>query len=137
MKTLFGIAALVIGCGSMLYSPAFGNEDSPGKVITVDESYFSNWDKPIILDFKKIKDPSQMDDLLEEYIQKNFEGYVIRGRMFSMNEDRFLIAFSLKNDEDKKALVYFDVTDAYQRLNRGNSEAKKKVKELKTRHQKK
>lgn len=136
MKMLFGIGVLVIGCSVMLYSPVFGDENTSDEVISVDESFFSNRDNPIVLDFKKIKNSDQLNDLLEEYLQKNYEGYEIKGRMFSMNEDRFVIAFSLKNDDDKRALVYFDVTDAYKKLDKGKNETKKIVKAWKARHRK-
>lgn len=136
MKMLFGIGVLVIGCSVMLYSPVFGDENTSDEVISVDESFFSNRDNPIVLDFKRINNSDQLNDLLEEYLQKNYEGYEIKGRMFSMNEDRFVIAFSLKNDDDKRALVYFDVTDAYKKLDKGKNETKKIVKAWKARHRK-
>lgn len=136
MKMLFGIGVLVIGCSVMLYSPVFGDENTSDEVISVDESFFSNRDNPIVLDFKRINNSDQLNDLLEEYLQKNYEGYEIKGRMFSMNEDRFVIAFSLKNDDDKRALVYFDMTDAYKKLDKGKNETKKIVKAWKARHRK-
>lgn len=137
MKKLFAIVVMAV-CGSfILSSPSFGdeNEDKSNEVIQVDESYFSNSDNPIVLDFKRVKTSDQLDNVLEEYIRKNYEGYTIKGRMFSSDEGNFLIALFIKNDDGKKALVYFDVTEAYKKIAKAGDKAeKKKMKLRKAKH---
>ena len=123
--------------GFVLFAPSFGNEneDTSSEVIQVDESYYSNCDHPIVLDFKKVKSIDQLDHILEEYVRKNFEGYTIKGRMFTSDEGQFIIALALKNDDGKRALVYFDVTEAYKKLDQsGDKATKTKLKLRKPKH---
>lgn len=135
MRKLFATVVMAV-CGSfILSSPAFENEDKSNEVIQVDESYFSNSDNPIVLDFKKVKTSDQLDNVLEEYIRKNYEEYTIKGRMFTSDGDHFIIALALKNDDGKRALVYFDVTEAYKKIDQsGDKETKKKMKARKSKH---
>lgn len=102
----------------------------------MDDSELGNWDKPIILDSKDIKKYSQLEYQLEEYIRKHHEGYEVLGRMFTMDEDHhFLLIFSLKNEEGKTDIVYFDVTDIYKKLSKSrDKETRKKIKELENKH---
>lgn len=136
MKKISKITASAIGCFlAPLIHQSLGAEDAPRNIISVDESELGNWDKPITLDFKHLKNYGQVDYLLQEYIRKNYEGYEIEGRIFTTAEGRFILILSLKNDENKKATVYFDMTDAYKKLDKSNDkETKKKIKELKTKH---
>lgn len=136
MKTLSKIVVLVMGCSlTSLTHQSFGSEDAPQNIISVDDSELGNWDKPITLDFKHLKNYGQVDYLLQEYIRKNYEGYEIEGRIFTTSEGRFILILSLKNDEDKKATVYFDMTDAYKKLNKSkDKETRKKIKELEEKH---
>lgn len=121
--------------GFVLPALSFGNEGASNEVIQVDESYYSNRDNPVILDFKKVKSTEQLDDILEEYIRENFEGYTIKGRMFSSDEEKFIIALALKDDDGKRALVYFDVTEAYKKLDRSRDKAtKREMKLRKSKH---
>jgi len=135
MKRLF-IPVVMTICGSfVLPALSFGNEGASNEVIQVDESYYSNRDNPVILDFKKVKSTEQLDDILEEYIRENFEGYTIKGRMFSSDEEKFIIALALKDDDGKRALVYFDVTEAYKKLDRSRDKAtKREMKLRKSKH---
>jgi len=138
MKTLSRIAVLAIGCSfTPLISQSFGAEDSPSEVIPIDNSQLGNWDKPIILDLKDIKKYSQLEYQLEEYIRKHHEGYEVLGRMFTMDEDsHFILIFSLKNEEGKMEIVYFDMTDVYGKLSKSSDkETRKKIKELKNKHE--
>lgn len=137
MKKLFITVVMTMCGGFILSAPSFGNEneDTSSDVIQIDESYYSNRDNPIVLDFKKVKSTDQLDNILEEYIRKNFEGYTIKGRMFSSDEGQFIIALALKNDDGKRALVYFDVTEAYKKLDKsGDKATKKKMKLRKSKH---
>ncbi|MFQ7534272.1 MAG: hypothetical protein ACLRPT_03555 [Akkermansia muciniphila] len=59
----------------------------------------------IILSFlisKEVKSTEQLDNILEEYIRENFEGYTVKGRMFSSDEGKFIIALALKDDDGKE-----------------------------------
>ncbi len=106
-----------------------------GEVIQVDESYYSNPDHPVVPDFKMVRSLDQLDNILEEYVSKNFEGYTIKGRMFTSDEGQFIIALALKNDDGKRALVYFDVTEAYKKIDKaGDKATKKKLKLRKPKH---
>lgn len=135
MKRLFIPVVMTICGGFVLPALSFGNEGASNEVIQVDESYYSNRDNPVILDFKKVKSTEQLDDILEEYIRENFEGYTIKGRMFSSDEEKFIIALALKDDDGKRALVYFDVTEAYKKLDRSRDKAtKREMKLRKSKH---
>lgn len=135
MKRLFIPVVMTICGGFILSVPSFGNEGTSSNVIQIDESYYSNRDNPVVLDFKKVRSTDQLDNILEEYIRKNFEGYTIKGRMFSSDEGQFIIALALKNDDGKRALVYFDVTEAYKKLDKsGDKATKKKMKLRKSKH---
>ena len=130
MKKLFIPVVMTICGGLVLPSLSFGNEVASNEVIQVDESYYSNRDNPVVLDFKKVKSTEQLDNILEEYIRENFEGYTVKGRMFSSDEGKFIIALALKDDDGKRALVYFDVTEAYKKLDRSRDKATKREMKL-------
>ncbi len=135
MKRLFIPVVMTICGGFVLSALSFGNEGASNEVIQVDESYYSNRDNPVILDFKKVRSTGQLDDILEEYIRENFDGYTIKGRMFSSDEGKFIIALALKDDDGKRALVYFDVTEAYKKLDSSRDKAtKREMKLRKSRH---
>ena len=125
MKKLFIPVVMTICGGLVLPALSFAND-----VIQVDESYYSNRDNPVVLDFKKVKSTEQLDNILEEYIRENFEGYTVKGRMFSSDEGKFIIALALKDDDGKRALVYFDVTEAYKKLDRSRDKATKREMKL-------
>ena len=130
MKKLFIPVVMTICGGLVLPALSFGNEVASNEVIQVDESYYSNRDNPVVLDFKKVKSTEQLDNILEEYIRENFEGYTVKGRMFSSDEVKFIIALALKDDDGKRALVYFDVTEAYKKLDRSRDKATKREMKL-------
>ena len=117
MKKLFIPVVMTICGGLVLPALSFGNEVA------------SN-DNPVVLDFKKVKSTEQLDNILEEYIRENFEGYTVKGRMFSSDEGKFIIALALKDDDGKRALVYFDVTEAYKKLDRSRDKATKREMKL-------
>lgn len=79
MKKLFIPVVMTICGGLVLPALSFGNEVASNEVIQVDESYYSNRDNPVVLDFKKVKSTEQLDNILEEYIRENFEGYTVKG----------------------------------------------------------
>ncbi|MCC8147436.1 hypothetical protein [Akkermansia sp.] len=137
MKSLSKITILAIGCGVIpLVSQSLGSEDASGKVIIVDDSELGNWDRPVILDSKDIKNYSQLEEALQEYVRKNHEGYEVLGRMFTMDEDgHFILIFSLKNEEGKQEILYFDMTDVYKNLSKSKDEkTRNKIKEMEEKH---
>ncbi len=91
---------------------------------------YSNSSDPIVLDFKKLKSLAQLDAILDDYLRKHFEEYTVRGiAYFYRSEGQFRLAFTLVDHRDRKAFVYFDVTEAYKKLEKsGNKKEREKLK---------
>ena len=84
---------------------------------------------PIVLDFKKLKSLAQLDAILDDYLRKHFEEYTVRGTWNFCEDGQVIFSFILVDHRDRKALVYFDVTKAYKKLEKsGNKEEKEKLK---------
>lgn len=63
----------------------------------------------------------------QDYISQQYKDYQTEMIMYIKDGDgRFIQMYSLKNEEGKKALIYFDMSDVYQRL----KATREKVKEL-------
>lgn len=133
MKLASNISALIIGC-SALYSLSAGINEAKENTSKVDQSPLGSYGNPIILDSKGIKNLNMLKYEQDEYIRKNYEDYRSIGEMFTMHGDRFIQIISLTNDEGEVKMVYFDMTEAYQKLSSKNSKSRKEIEELKNSH---
>lgn len=67
----------------------------------------------------------------QDYISQQYKDYQTEMIMYIKDGDgRFIQMYSLKNEEGKKALIYFDMSEVYQRLKAKDKATRGKVKEL-------
>lgn len=88
---------------------------------------------PAIL--KKIKNIGGIATAQQEYINKNHEGYVPYSNMYTMHHDQYIQIVLIRNEDGEEESVYFDMTNAYNKLKSSKSkEAKRQIKELMENH---
>lgn len=76
---------------------------------------------------QEIKTLEMIQGVQQDYISQQYKDYQTEMIMYIKDGDgRFIQMYSLKNEEGKKALIYFDMSDVYQRL----KATRGKVKEL-------
>lgn len=136
MKNSLKIIILALGIG---VAPLTAQDVTP-KIISIKDSGLNlgNWEHPIQLNPKEIKNYHQMEIEQQDYLRKHYDGYNISGRLFTMENDRFILIYILRNDEKKNDMAYFDMTDIYEKLSKsGDKETRKKIKELRSKHSQK
>ena len=130
------IISIIMACSSFVAPiAAFGNENSNDKIIRREvwmkekNISYSNVENPIVLDFKKLKSLAQLDAILDDYLRKHFEEYTVRGTWNFCEKGQVIFSFILVDHRKRKALVYFDVTKAYRKLEKsGNKKEREKLK---------
>lgn len=136
MKTLFKVIVLTIGYTSTaMIHQSLGAEERSKEIISSDEKtdVGSSAENPVVL--RGIKKIDQIKNQQQEYIRKHYEGYHFLGDMLTMNKGRFIQILTLRNDEGQIKLLFFDMSDAYKRLEKSSDKKTRlRVKEIEDLH---
>lgn len=85
----------------------------------------------IILKPTEVKTYEMIQSVQQDYIDKKFQNYDTVCVMYIKDHDgRFIQINSLKNDDGKKAMIYFDMSDVYGNLKSKDKETREKIREL-------
>lgn len=125
---------LVMGCTSCFIAFQAFCSDQTVKELTFEKVHAALQKarkQPVTLT-DNIRTADEVDDILSNYINKHHEGYRIEGKIFYLENDRYILVLDIYDkEEDNHKFIGFDMTDIYQKLSRSkNKETRVKVKEM-------
>ena len=122
MKT--PLLMLILACGINL---SYSDEKAgPQQEIVITEEItksVNNMSNPIIIDSKEIDSIDQLEKYIDEYINKNHEGWSRSVMALEEGKNKYILHCGIRNEDGKVVALSFDVTSVFDRLLKSSDKA--------------